>query len=70
MLDEEEVPDESEVVVTEHPEANDEPEVTPMPELNIDIFFPIEEGVLEKLRVDQLRDELSIRDLSVRGKKN
>ena len=36
---------------------------------SIDIFIPIEDGLLDKMKVAELRDELSVRQLSTRGKK-
>jgi len=40
-----------------------------IPPNNIDIFIPIEEGLIEKMKVAELRDELNIRELRTRGKK-
>ena len=36
---------------------------------NIDIFIPVEDGLLDKMKVAELRNELSVRQLSTRGKK-
>jgi len=36
----------------------------------IDIFIPIDEGLIEKMKVADLRDELNIRELITRGKKH
>lgn len=77
IFDEEGVPDESGVVGTEDPsQTSDVPEeeeqhatTVPLPLVNIDIFIPIEDGMISKMKVSELRDELNIRELSTRGKK-
>ena len=73
IFDEEEVPDESEDIMTEDPcqsEGQEEQQHATMPPLNIDAFIPIEDGMISKMKVSELRDELDIRDLSTRGKKH
>ena len=72
ILDEKEVPNEGEAVVTEDPHQNEgqeEQQPAIMPQLSMDVFIPIEEGLIDKMKVSELRDELSIHELSTCGKK-
>ena len=65
IVDENVVPDEGEEDVTQPSSENDaveEEEESTMPPLNVDVFIPIEEGEVEKMKVAKLRDELNIRD--------
>jgi len=65
ILHEKGVPDEvtEEVVIEDKQQSNISPNY-------IDIFISIDEGLIEKMKVAELRDELNIRELSTRGKKH
>ena len=69
ILHEKGVPDEiPEEVIIEEQKSTDKEQCN-MPPNSIDIFIPIEEGLVEKMKVAELRIELNIRELSTRGKK-
>lgn len=69
ILHEKGVPDEiPEEVIIEEQKSTDK-EQSNMPPNSIDIFIPIEEGLVEKMKVAELRIERNIRELSTRGKK-
>ena len=72
VLDEKEVTNEDDNIMTEpndENEAEERQEEPSMPPQSIDVFIPIEDGLLEKMKVSELRNELNIRELSTRGLK-